>query len=429
MTEYDQENVILVTYDSVRVDHCGHGGYERNTTPNMDTMAEEGIDFQQAISPASRTNPSMSGIMTGKPLINREMVSKPEISRRHLKRYGTIAEEFSKKGYSTAGFCPNAYTSRYYGFDRGFDYFEDFLFTSDLYQKLFSKHISDSGFFTTLRNIRNLLQREEAFRTWDTYVDDVIEWADNQDGPFFIWIFALDTHYPYITPRKYRKWSNAWKTYYYNYQCNSLINEFDVSLSEREKQGIIDIYDDALQYGDRLLGELTDRLSDHNPTYIVHSDHGEAFDEHGFYGHFYPSLYNECTRVPYVVWKEGIKSKTISKPFSLLNTPKVVRTASEGELVNFETETNTALSTTFDGRRDRNLVSYHIGNYKVVTKIENGESKTEVYDLSQDPSEQTILTNKKKLVKSLQELTASRFAHEEKQLEVSRAAKASTDNL
>lgn len=416
-----QNNIILVTYDSVRADHCGYSGYRRDTTPNLDEMAGEGIDFQRAVSPASRTNPSMSGIMTGEPLLNRDMVSDPEISRDHLRRYTTIAEELSQRGYATAGFCPNAYASRHFGFDRGFDYFEDFLFNSDSYQKLFEKHLSDSGLFTSLRNVRNLLRREEAFRTWDTYVDDIIEWANSQENPFFIWIFALDTHYPYITPRSDRMWSNTWKTYYYNYRCNSLINVFDVELSEKEKEGIIDIYDDALRYGDKLLGELTERLSQHNPTYIVHSDHGEAFGEHGFYGHFYPSLYKECTHVPFIIWKDNIKSKTITKPFSLLETPKIIEQAAEENLDEFEVKSQTALSTTYDGRHERNLVSYCVGDYKIISEKSDGEWRNEIYNIAKDPSEENPLTESQELTKTLRQLSSSRFVHEEEQLEVRHA--------
>jgi len=429
MTDTQHDNIILVTYDSVRADHCSYTGYERETTPNLDYMANEGIAFHQAISPASRTNPSMSGIMTGEPLVNREKVSDPEISRDHINRYGTIAEALSEKGYRTAAFCPNAYASRHYGFDRGFDHFEDFLFTSDLYQSLFSKHISDSGVFTALRNFRNLIRKEEAFRTWDTYIDDVIGWANSQDEPFFIWIFALDTHYPYVTPRKDREWSNSWKTFYYNYKCNSLINEFDVSLSDTEKQGIVDIYDDALRYGDKMLGELRNRLSSFDPTYVVHADHGEAFDEHGFYGHFFPSLYEECTRVPLVVWNEDTDQETISEPFSLLQLPNVLRAIADSDLESIGETSPSALSTTYDGRRDRNLVSYHVGDYKVLTEVQDDEASTEVYDISRDPEEESPIEGSEQFTSELGNLADSRLAHEDEQIQLKEAVGEVSSNL
>jgi len=34
----EHENVVLITYDSLRADHCGFMGYERATTPALDHM-------------------------------------------------------------------------------------------------------------------------------------------------------------------------------------------------------------------------------------------------------------------------------------------------------------------------------------------------------------------------------------------------------
>ena len=84
-------NIVAVTYDSLRADHCGHFGYERNTTPHLDQMASAGTGFQNAVAPASRTNPSMAGTFTGEPMVARDRVADPSYSRRHLARYGTLA--------------------------------------------------------------------------------------------------------------------------------------------------------------------------------------------------------------------------------------------------------------------------------------------------------------------------------------------------
>jgi len=43
-------NVLLITIDSLRRDHLGCYGYKRNTSPNIDNLAKEGILFTQAIS-------------------------------------------------------------------------------------------------------------------------------------------------------------------------------------------------------------------------------------------------------------------------------------------------------------------------------------------------------------------------------------------
>ena len=36
-------NVVLVTVDSLRADHCSSYGYDRETSPNLDALAAEGL--------------------------------------------------------------------------------------------------------------------------------------------------------------------------------------------------------------------------------------------------------------------------------------------------------------------------------------------------------------------------------------------------
>ncbi|WP_136601153.1 sulfatase [Salinigranum halophilum] len=381
MTEH--RNIVLVTFDSLRADHCTPWGYERDTTPTLNQWVDEGVTFENAISPASRTNPSMAGIFTGEPLVVRDAVSNPENARRHLERHGTIAEELSDAGYTTGAFCPNAYASRYYGFDRGFDHYEDFLFDSDLYQRVFDKHISDSGLVTAIRNLRNYVLRQEAFKTWDTYIDEMVEWAESQDEPFFLWAFSLDTHFPYLTPRKHRQWSNLFDQYYYNWRCNQLIDEFDIELSEKERRKIVDIYDDSIYFGDVLLAELRERLSDFDPVFVVHGDHGEAFDERGIYGHFYPSLYEENVHVPLVVAGGGIEHETVQDPVSLLDLPEVIRRAGgihDGKIADLAKKW--VIATDFDGRNERDITAIRTQDSKYIRTEDNGTVEHELFDLN-----------------------------------------------
>ena len=383
-------NVVLVTYDSLRADHCGHMGYERDTTPNPDGLADDGVAFENAIAPASRTNPSMAGILTGEPLVVRDRVANPGNARSHLKRHGTLAEEFREAGYATGAFCPNAYASTYYGFDRGFDTYEDFMFDNSLYQNLFDKHLGDSSLFTMARNLRNFVRRQEAFKTWDTYIDEMVEWARDQSEPFFLWTFSLDTHFPYLTPRKYRKWGSLFDMYYYNWRCNQLIDQFNIDISKTEKQKIINIYDDSIRFGDVLLRELQERLSEFDPVFVVHGDHGEAFDEHDIYGHFYPLLYEENVHVPMVVSGTD-ESERVDRPVSLLELPDMIkRAAGLDERSVADLGDNWVFATDYDGRFERNLTAVRTANGKYI-ETSGEETDRELFDLREDPTEQRNL--------------------------------------
>ena len=64
----DQEkmNVVFILIDTLRADHVGAYGYERNTTPNIDSFADENILFLNARSQASCTFPSVNSFITSR---------------------------------------------------------------------------------------------------------------------------------------------------------------------------------------------------------------------------------------------------------------------------------------------------------------------------------------------------------------------------
>ncbi len=57
-------NILLITIDSLRPDHLGCYGYKRDTSPNIDKIAKEGILFTQAITQAPWTWPSIHSLIT-----------------------------------------------------------------------------------------------------------------------------------------------------------------------------------------------------------------------------------------------------------------------------------------------------------------------------------------------------------------------------
>jgi membrane-anchored protein YejM (alkaline phosphatase superfamily) len=59
-----QPNILLITTDALRPDHLGCYGYKRDTSPNIDKLAEEGVKFTQAITQGPWTGPSITSFFT-----------------------------------------------------------------------------------------------------------------------------------------------------------------------------------------------------------------------------------------------------------------------------------------------------------------------------------------------------------------------------
>jgi len=60
------QNVILVTLDTVRVDHLGCYGRAGDPSPTIDRLAREGVKFEMAISQAAATPISHASILSGR---------------------------------------------------------------------------------------------------------------------------------------------------------------------------------------------------------------------------------------------------------------------------------------------------------------------------------------------------------------------------
>ncbi|MHC4159224.1 MAG: sulfatase-like hydrolase/transferase, partial [Planctomycetota bacterium] len=57
-------NVILISIDTTRNDHCSVSGYQRDTTPNLRLLARQGTTFTAAYSPSAQTCPSHATMLT-----------------------------------------------------------------------------------------------------------------------------------------------------------------------------------------------------------------------------------------------------------------------------------------------------------------------------------------------------------------------------
>ena len=65
MYQEKSKNVIMVVLDTHRFDRISAYGYQRPTTPNIDSIAAESLFFERAVTPGQWTIPSHASIFSG----------------------------------------------------------------------------------------------------------------------------------------------------------------------------------------------------------------------------------------------------------------------------------------------------------------------------------------------------------------------------
>jgi arylsulfatase len=305
------DHVILLSADALRADHLSCYGYHRETTPILDQLAEESIRFTNAYSASSHTREAVPALLTGK-------YPDTAVDDSYRLATETIASALSAEGYATAGFHSNPFISRAYGFDRGFNTFDDDMhFGSNKLLALAQRALDK------LRN-RHYARAEEINKRSLNWIDSL------NDNPFFLWSHYLDTHGPYEPPSDYA--TQYREVMVSDREGQSLYRRAirdPESITEDEQQLLIDLYDAEIRYNDAKLGEMLESLRRRslleNSLLVFTSDHGDAFGEHGYYEH--PRyLHEEITRVPLLVRPPGgVDDRIVSTPVSILDIVATIK--------------------------------------------------------------------------------------------------------
>lgn len=330
----DQRNLLLVSIDSLRADHCSYLPGGRDETPTLERLAKDGIACNRAIAPGPSTPEAMPATFTGHYPVewasdgSTGLARTRVVIRRHMGARISLTERLARRGYQTAAFTPNPFTSRYFGFEAGFDEFQDFMGAAGsaggMYGRVFERFLRGGSFASMARVMRNLWRREEVFKPWESYFEELEAWIDAAEEPWFAWVFLMDAHNPYLPGAAYR--SQSWLAQTHgNYRFWR--NDHETPFSPRVHERFTTAYRDAVRYADGFLDRAETAFAGEEPVTIVHGDHGEAFGEHGSYGHE-PYLHPENVHVPLVIG--GLGSREVARPVSLRRLPEIVEMASDG---------------------------------------------------------------------------------------------------
>lgn len=283
-------HVVLITVDSLRGDHVSCAANSPVETPNIDSIGDRGSVFTDAYAQGPFTTFSMPSLFTSRYPTGLEYVEFSESVVGVFPGKGaTLTERLSDAGYRTYGFHSNPLLSNLFDFDRGFDVFDADLPFADF---------NLPGQLKLVSNKLRRLVRRYAYLPADTVTDRSLDAvAATDDEPFFLWTHYMDVHGPY--QRK------SGLTYYNKYRGERLWQKAVHSpeeISEGEHTELKETYEEEVVYTDTHIGRLVDgvrRASDRPVMVVVTSDHGDGFDEHGYYSHPH-EVHDELTHVPLV---------------------------------------------------------------------------------------------------------------------------------
>jgi arylsulfatase A-like enzyme len=117
-------NVIFYIIDGGGADYMSVYGYNRRTTPNLESIAAEGAIFERAYSNSTWTRPSTASFLTS--LQHSVLGGLKNGSNPVPEQVLTMAEHMHRAGYQTAEFTSNSNAGRVSNLERGVDVFRDF---------------------------------------------------------------------------------------------------------------------------------------------------------------------------------------------------------------------------------------------------------------------------------------------------------------
>ena len=348
-----KRSLVLVTVDCLRADHTGFLGYSRPVTPNLDSLAGNSIVFSNAIVAGAPTYFSLPGILASRyPLaLGRDVLG-------IAPQEPTLATVLHDAGYATGAFLAgNPYLRRRYGYDQGFDTFQDFLDSSIGSDPVSMAPPKDGALSRLNRRIQASVRRNDLaakayeelyFRychwrsaradvsmgTLRRYpaanfiVDQAQSWLSSfGEQPFFLWLHMMDPHHPYYPPEEsLAALGQSHITARRARFLNSFWNRREVGSQRlwRYRDEILSLYDAGVYWVDKQLSRLVEtlrRFQKWNDTvFVVTADHGEAFLEHGERYHAPTSLPEHLIRVPLLVRAPELSGpRTSQGPFSLIH--------------------------------------------------------------------------------------------------------------
>lgn len=275
--------MLVLLVDALRADRLSAYGNSRATSPAIDSLAKDGVLFEQAVAASTFTKSSVASLFTGRYPFQHGLYWGNHVDAGGQVRSDVLAEEettlaevLKRQGYLTQSWVQNSHLKGLFGFDQGFvDY----------------------------RDSQGLAPR---------ITRQLVRWLE---GPgrrygFFGYVHYIDVHDPYLPRPPYDSLFGVVPDPYAGIDLTQwgayldAVRKGEVHPTPEQVEGILKLYDGQVRFVDDSIGELLatlKRLGLYDSMVIVLlSDHGDGFLEHGFLSHS-TTPYDELVRVPLIV--------------------------------------------------------------------------------------------------------------------------------
>ncbi len=244
-------NLVVITLDTTRADRLGCYGFAGIDTPNIDTLAAEGVLFDHATATVPLTFPSHSSIFTGLVPPHHGVRDNGGFFLDDAKT--TLAKRLRQAGYATGAFVGAWVLEAKWGLAQGFDEYSDH-FDLSKYKVVSLGTVQKRG---------------------DEVMDGALAWLEKVGSKkFFAWVHLYDPHTPYDPPEPFAS----------RYRSQPYLGE--------------------IAYTDKVVGRLVTWLRDRGllerTLVVLTGDHGESLGDHGESTHAY-FIYDATTHVPLIV--------------------------------------------------------------------------------------------------------------------------------
>lgn len=388
-------NLLILYADDLGWGETGCQGNKDIPTPNIDSIAKNGLRCTQGYVAATYCSPSRAGLMTAKypTRFGHEFNSTANKSGLVLEER-TIADRLKEKGYATAciGKWHLGHDEPYRPMKRGFDEFYGTLANTPFYHPT---NFIDSRISPEVRKVE-----DENFYTTDAYAERAVDWLGKQkDKPWFLYLPFNAQHAPLQAPKKY-------------------LDRFPNITDEKRKlfAAMMSAMDDAIG---RVLGKVRDMGQENNTLVFFIGDNGgptqSTTSQNGGLKGFKSTTYEGGPRVPFLIqWKGTLpEGKTYDLPVVNLDVLPTAWAAIGGSadalpkidgvnlLPYLKGEKTARPHETLYWRFGPQWAIRH-GDWKLVV-ARGGSGKPELYHLGKDPFESKDLAgDEPETVKNLQ---------------------------